>query len=183
MFSYRRRFKKFGSDQKGSAAVEFALVGPLFLAFMFSMIELGLIMTKIALLDQAVAQSAKFIYTGAATSGNPTQDSLEDFICDRSVLFVNCKENITVEVIPVTDFTGSSAGAAQCSDSEDVDQTVKPVVDYMPGGGTQIAMLRVCITTEIFTPGLRYSLGAAVQNTKTGRAQFVSLLAFMNEPF
>ena len=178
----RKIFKRFGRDQQGAAAIEFAAVAPVFIALLLSMIEMGVAMTKIALLDNAVAQSSKFIYTGAATTGSPSQEEIEDFICKRAVLFTDCKKNITVEVTPVDDLTGASAGAVQCTDSEN-DSEIKPSVAYTPGSGSQIAMLRVCITSKVFTPGLRYGLGIALKDTDTGRAEYVSMLAFMNEPF
>ena len=175
-------FQKLRRDEGGAAAVEFAFIGPLFLAMIFSLLEMGFYMTRIATLDNAVADAAKFIYTGAASTGSPDQEDVEEFICGKAFWYSKCRENITVEVVPVTDFTGTTAGDATCQDSEDNDD-IKPTVTYNPGSSSQIVLLRVCLTANTFTPGLQRSLGMALVDTETNRTQIVSTIAFMNEPF
>ena len=46
--------KRFARDNRGVAAVEFALIAPIFLALILSLFETGWLMTKIALADNAV---------------------------------------------------------------------------------------------------------------------------------
>lgn len=175
----RRKTVGFPSDSKGAVAVEFALIAPVFLMLVLSVLELGWTMTRIALIDNAVAQAAKFVYIGAASSGSPTQTALEAFICDEAMVISNCYNNITVELTTINDFHSPPAWNAPCVDSDDV--SLAPVVGYSPGAGGSIMFMRVCVTMDLFTPGL--GMGLALQRTNGGRTQIISSLAFMNEPF
>ena len=179
MTKNRKRQRRFGPDAKGTVAIEFGLIAPVFLALVLSMLELGWTMTRIALIDNAVAQASKFVYIGAATSGNPTQAQLEQFICDEALVIHNCANNITVELTVISDFQSPPDWDAPCVDSDDV--SIAPVVGYSPGGSGDIVFMRVCITTDLFTPGL--GMGLALTRTDGGRTQIISSLAFMNEPF
>ncbi|MEM6414046.1 MAG: TadE/TadG family type IV pilus assembly protein [Pseudomonadota bacterium] len=168
---------RFVSDRCGGvSSVEFALIGPVFLALIFSILELGLTMLKMSLLDFAVADAAKLVYVGTP----PTQSELEDFICDKARFFSACKENITVELTPISGFEDPPSSDAPCKDGDDVDQ-IAPAVTYNAGGANSIMYMRVCITTNIVTPGL--GLGVNLVKTGTSRAQVISQVAFMNEPF
>ncbi|MEL7547375.1 MAG: TadE/TadG family type IV pilus assembly protein [Pseudomonadota bacterium] len=159
----------------GATAVEFALVAPVFFALIFSMIETGWLMTKASMLDYAVNNSSRMIYTGQA----PTQGALEQLLCDEAIIFPNCRENIVVELTVVDDFTSIPDTAATCTDANTT--PIKPVTEYVSGSGGEIVFLRVCITTDVLTPGL--GLGLALAESGEGRFEMVSSLAFMNEPF
>ncbi len=176
----RRLFRDFAADRSGAMeALEFAIVGPTFIAMIMSLFEMGMMMTKIALLDYAVSDASKFIYTGAVQDGTPTQAEIADYICDKAIVFAGCKSNIAVELTAISDFSAPPNDDAPCvdSDSEELD----PVVSYGTGNGSTIMYMRVCVTTDVFTPGLGVGLNLA--KTDTGRAQVVSAVAFMNEPF
>ncbi len=169
----------FFRNKDGAIAVEFALIGPLFIVFVVSSLELGWTMTKIALIDNAASQAAKFIYIGAASSGTPTQEELEAFICSKLKIVDDCSSNIAIEAVPVSGFNKPPKWNAPCRDSEN--SNYNPTVRYNPGAGNEIVYLRVCLTTKLLTPGLGLALSLA--NTETSRMQIVSSLAFMNEPF
>lgn len=168
------------ANRSGAAALEFAMVGPIFIAIILSIIELGLNMTKIAMLDYAVSNASKFIYTGAVQDGTPTQSEIADFICNKAVVFTNCRNNIAVELTPITAFSAPPTNDAPCLDS-DADPALAPTVAYSTGNGSQIMFIRVCITTDILTPGL--GAGLYMKKASTNRTQIVSSIAFMNEPF
>lgn len=162
-------------NEDGATAVEFAVIAPIFFALIFSMIETGWIMTKASLLDHAVGQSARMIYTGQA----PDQGTLEQLICDEAYVFANCRENIVVELVTVDDFTALPDTTATCTDASS--GNIAPVTTYTSGAGGEIVFMRVCITTDVLVPGL--GLGMQMAQTDTGRFQMVSSMAFMNEPF
>ena len=176
MVKLSQRLRAFPHRQDGATALEFALVGPVFFALIFSMIETGWIMTKGAMLDYAVGKSARMIYTGQA----PDQGVLEAVICEEAQLFSNCAENLNVELIIVDDFTSLPDTDVECTDAN-AEAEIAPVVQYSSGSGGEIVLMRVCVTTDVLTPGL--GLGMAMSKTGTGRFQMVSTMAFMNEPF
>ncbi len=164
----------------GVAAVEFALVGPIFLALVFSLFETGLLYTKIALTDNAVADVSRSIYVGAAQSdGSVTSDTLKEDICDSIFIVQDCLNNITIEVTTISDFNSIPTGGEICQDS--FDSGPPPATTYSPGASSQISFVRVCVTTKIITPFL--GLGLKLTKNANNRFEIISTLAFVNEPF
>ncbi|MEM6538124.1 MAG: TadE/TadG family type IV pilus assembly protein [Pseudomonadota bacterium] len=178
--SLRRKGRSFIGNKRGAAAVEFALLGPTFLALIMSLFEVGITIAKIALLDLAVAEAAQFVYVGAVHSGSPTKAEVEQFICNRAQIFPDCVNNLTLELVPINNFTNLPPDEVPCTDSND-DEEVAPVVTYSPGAASQVMLMRVCVTTGVITPGL--GIGLNLSTTDTNRMQIVSAVAFMNEPF
>lgn len=110
--------KRFARDNRGVAAVEFALIAPIFLALILSLFETGWLMTKIALADNAVSSVGRSIYTGAALSdATITQDSLKEEICRQIVIIGDCENNIELEVITINSFNDIPTGGEVCRDS------------------------------------------------------------------
>lgn len=169
----------FIRNKKGAAAVEFALIAPILLGLVFSSFELGFAMMKITTVDHAVAKATKLIYTGAATTGGITQKQMEDIICEELTLFRNCENNISVELAPVSSFRDRLSGNVICRDSANP-PVIAPSITYNPGANDQVLIMRVCLISDLITPGIK--LGLRMPTTSTGRSQIVSTTAFRNEP-
>ncbi len=167
--------RRLGRNRAGATTVEFALVAPVFFLILFSMIETGVVLTRISTLDDAVSASARLIYTGQA----PSRAALEAEICDRAAAFANCEQNINIELTPVSDFGFTPPTDPECRDAGDA--TFAPATSFITGAGSEIIFMRVCVTTDILTPGLGF--GLALPKTDNGRLQVISTFAFMNEPF
>lgn len=176
---FNAKVKTFLSARHGVAALEFALVAPLYFALIMSGIELGWIMTKSTMLDYAVINASKFVYTGAAQQNSLSNTDIEDFICSRALILTNCNQNITVELTPITAITSPPTTDIQCRDAADT--SINPVVTYDPGAGSTIVFMRVCVSTEIFTPFL--GVGLALPKNDQGRYEMITSTAFVNEPF
>ncbi|SJZ65603.1 TadE/TadG family type IV pilus assembly protein [Consotaella salsifontis] len=73
--SVRSRIKGVGRDRGGAAALEFALVAPIFFALVFSIFEAGWLMTQSMMLDQAVEGTVRLLRLGKL--GNPSQKSVK----------------------------------------------------------------------------------------------------------
>jgi len=163
----------------GAAVAEFALVFPFFLALTLGVIETGWLFTKFTLIDRAVANASRFVYTGAAsTDATVTQASIEEFICDQAVIILSCEDNIALELIVIGSFDTPPPPDAPCRER---DVTVTPVTNFDPGIQEEVVFMRVCITTNILMPFL--GLGLALPKTPSGNFQYTSSTAFQNEPF
>ncbi len=174
----RRTAKRAAADRKGSAAVEFALVSPVFFAFLFSLFEAGLLFTRIAVIEDATQDVSRQIYTGAAQAGGLTQADIATMICNGTAGFISCTDSIEVEVQTVTGFNALPTTDAVCDESGDA---INPTTAFNPGATQEIVFVRVCVTVPLFTPGL--GLGLALPKTAGGNYAIVSSLAFVNEPF
>ena len=182
MFSLYRKLRhaarRIKSNEKGGAMVEFALVSPVFFAFLFSLFEAGLLFTRIAIVEDATQAASRQIYTGAAQSGSMTQTDIENMICAGTAGFISCADSIQVEVQTVTGFDSLPTTQAVCDESGDA---INPTTTFNPGVTQEIVFVRVCVTVPLFTPGL--GLGLALPKTAGGNYAIVSSLAFVNEPF
>lgn len=172
-------FGKAVRDSSGATAVEFALIGPVFIALIFSAIEMGLLLTKKALLENAASSISRDIYTGAAAGGGLTQAELQETVCDTlSLLDSTCEDNLAIELTPIANFQAIPTSEVPCIDSG---ASINPVVGFNPGAGNSIVYMRICLSTNVYTPGI--GLGLELPRTPTGKFEVVSALAFANEPF
>lgn len=170
-----RFFRRFLNHNKGATAIEFTLIGPIFLAMLFSMIEVAWLMTRMVMVNHAVQVASKQVYIGQ----NISRTDLENLVCDEARLIANCPSNINIEAIQIGAFTDIPTNDAECKDSGDPD--FNPVSTYSTGGGGEIVFLRVCLAIELVTPGLGF--GASLPQLENGKFAIVSTTAFLNEPF
>jgi len=161
-------------DRRGASAVEFALVGPVFFALIFAIVETGIHLLRQSMFDEAVAVASRAVYTGQA----PTKADLEAFICNRVELVSDCEQNINVEAIAIDSYQTIGRGQIQCRDASNT--SFNPAVVYNTGAGGMIMLLRVCLAVDLMTPGL--GMTTKMPKTEHGRHLMISELAFMNEP-
>ena len=101
-----RRFPNFGRlpaiarlrrDERGVAAVEFALVAPAFFFLMFVIAEMAMVFIAEQVMDNAVFETARLIRTGQV-QGTWSDSDFEDAVCDRMSVFVDCSGTFFLEV-------------------------------------------------------------------------------------
>ena len=172
---------RFARDRRGVAAIEFALIGPLHIALLLSMMETGLIFTKVSLLDLGISEASKSIYIGAATNGVVTRDDIKRTVCKYvDNVQSDCFSNLIVELTEISDFDDPPSSDVQCQEVGS-DEDIEPTVTYNPGSTSSVVYLRVCLTTEVMFPGI--GAGLHMHKTDTGKFEIVTATAFMNEPF
>jgi Flp pilus assembly protein TadG len=125
-----RALRRFRRNRRGSAAVEFALVAPVFFALLFAIIETALVFFAGQVLETGVQDSSRLIYTSqSVTAANFKQD-----LCDRVATLFSCA-SICVEMksydagtaISITDpidGSGNFNGTCQIQLPNDPSQTV-----------------------------------------------------------
>jgi len=170
-------------DKSGVTAVEFALLAPVFFAMLASLFEVGLLLTRMAMVDHAVNVVSKQVYTGEVSkgvaAGTITQSDLEAAVCDvTSTVIPNCQSEITVELTEITSLSSLPSDDAACKDAT---LELNPSVTFNPGVGNSIVFMRVCLTVDLLTPGIGF--GLKLPQTDTGRFELISSAAFLNEPF
>ncbi len=85
-----RIFDKFRRDRSGSAGVEFALVGPLFILTILGTMEIGMVLSTEALMEGAVRDAARFGVTGQDEAERLS--IIQDIIADRTIGLVDTDE-------------------------------------------------------------------------------------------
>ena len=75
--------REFGKDSRGSTAVEFAIVAPVFLMVMFSIFEVGWFFFANSVVDATVGDAARRIKTGQVQKSFGDMDDKYDDIYTR----------------------------------------------------------------------------------------------------
>ncbi|MBS0274080.1 MAG: pilus assembly protein [Proteobacteria bacterium] len=171
----RRRWRKDG--EKGSAAIEFAMVAPVLFLFLFGIIETGVIFFGSAMLQNATDDTARQIRTGTL-SGTLTQKQLTDSICSEVqglISSTDCSQNLQVDLRSYASF-GSSSYPSVTDGTGMIDPT-KLEID--PTTSCSVVLLRSFYPWKILTP----LMSTLLQNTTTGFYMLFSSSAFRTEPF
>ncbi|GGF86676.1 MULTISPECIES: TadE/TadG family type IV pilus assembly protein [Rhizobium] len=169
-----RRLRLHLADQSGSAAVEFALLVPLVLALLFSVLEAGWIMTQSIMLDRGLSRASRAVQIGT-TSMSYTQ--YKQKVCAEAFILANCEKALRLELTPI-----DTAADFPTSDTPCVDRSVAidPVTTYHAGQTSQLVFARACFVVDPMIPGIGY--GLSVPKDNTGAMRLTSSFAFVNEP-
>lgn len=112
--SRRRLLRHFMRDREGATAVEFALVALPFLAILFAIIELALNFWVTQVLENAVSDASRRIYTGQFQQENPGQSggqlavAFRQDVCARVPALFDCNGMVHVDVRRLTSFPNAN---------------------------------------------------------------------------
>jgi Flp pilus assembly protein TadG len=93
----RKALRRFRRNRRGSAAVEFALVAPVFFALLFAIIETALVFFAGQVLETGVQDAGRLIFTNQANCSGMSQADFKQNICDRVSTLMSCS-GIDVDV-------------------------------------------------------------------------------------
>lgn len=172
-----RAGNRFRRNQRASAAVEFALVAPLFFALLFAIIETGLVFFASQSLETALQDSARTILTGQAQIAKYDKQSFKkNVVCPNVSVLFDCTNGIFVDVKSYS--SSSGFGSVVISDpisgGNFVDNT-----QYSPGGPGDIVVVRLFYQWPLFVTGLGYNIA----NLSGSKRLLSATAAFKNEPF
>jgi Flp pilus assembly protein TadG len=188
----RRRMRKDAT--RGSAALEFAFIAPVFFIMLFAIMETGIMYFAQFALQNAVVQAARQIRTGQAqsipTTGTDNKCNgttpiptgaytsqgqwFNDQICCGIAAMLSCT-NLNVNVQSYA----SGFGGNNFSNTQ-VAGLYQPVTNnYNPGNPCDVVLVRATYTWTVFTPILSWFLV-----NMAGNAHMLSATtAFRNEPY
>ena len=164
------------------AAVEFALIAPVFFLLLFGILETGLAVFASMVLENGVKTVARLIRTGQAASANMTQAQFRQALCNQINLVLSC--DASVFYVDVRAF--SSFGASGFPAPIDSNGNLNPNLNsYQMGVSSQIAsandivLVRAFYTWQMFTP----LLGRFYANMNNNTRLLSASAAFRNEPY
>lgn len=82
--------RRFGASRKGSAAVQFALVAPLFFALIFAIVEVALVFFANQILETGTQDTARLLFTHQAQDQNLTGEQVRTNLCNRVSVLLAC---------------------------------------------------------------------------------------------
>jgi hypothetical protein len=174
-----RLIKRFSSRlrrEDGNASIEFVLVAPLLLMVFMAAFESGLLMTRSIMLEQALDRTMRELRLGHYP--DPNADVLKAEICRRTVIFINCEANITIEMTRVSTVNWAMPNTdIECIDRA---QNFLPVVQYIKPQPQDVMIVRVCVVQDALFPTT--GLGLALPKDGNGGYGIVAVTAFAAEP-
>ncbi|KIZ45151.1 MULTISPECIES: TadE/TadG family type IV pilus assembly protein [Rhodopseudomonas] len=174
VLSMARLARRFGRNRGASAAVEFALVAPIFFALLFAIIETALVFFAGQVLETAVQDSARLILTGQAQDASYSQAQFKNDICSRLNALFDCKNGIYVDVQSYSSFS-----TVAVTDPVDASKNFVDNMKYSPGAAGDIVVVRAFYQWPLFVTGLGYNIA----NLSGSKRLLSATAAFRNEPF
>ena len=185
--------RRFRVATDGATAVEFGLVALPFFALLWSIIETAMAFWAQSLLDNAVANASRQLYTNSFassystvsaqyTSQNKTPPTQKDYfktlICNKATLLFNCSK-IDVDVKAIASGSGDFTDAATAFKIP-ITNGVYDVsgYGYIPPASSQICVVRASMEYPKFT-----SIASPTVSLKNGNRLLISAFTFRAEPF
>jgi hypothetical protein len=166
----------------GSAALQFAIIAPVFFMMLFATLETAMVFYAEMILENAVKITGRTIRTGQAQLANKTPAQFRQDICDQISFLLNCDAaHLYVDVRSFGNF-----GAADFPPPVDANgNIVANLNNYQPGGSSQvpagnsIVLVRVFYTWQLNTP----MFANYFSNMAGNQRLITSSMAFKNEPY
>jgi Flp pilus assembly protein TadG len=166
--------RRFRHNRRGSAAVQFAIVAPLFFGLLFAIIEVALMFFAGQVLETITQNSARMILTGQAQNGSYTQSQFANYVCTQvPASFFDCSSIY----IDVESF--SSASSVAINSQIDSSKNFINNMQYSPGGPGSLVVVRLFYQWPTFVTGFGFNLANLANNKVLLQATAV----FKNEPY
>jgi Flp pilus assembly protein TadG len=173
--SFMRLLRRFRRNRAAAAALEFALVAPVFLALLFAILETALMFFADQVLETMTQQAARAILTGQAqNTSNYVLANFQQHVCDQIPAVFSCAK-ISVDVKSYSSFSTVTF-------SNQIDNNgnfISNNLQYNPGGPSCIVVVRVFYPWQLFVTRLGYNLS----NMTNSQRLLIATAVFRNEPF
>ncbi|MBH5399325.1 pilus assembly protein [Bradyrhizobium sp. CNPSo 4010] len=185
-FTLRKALLRFRGNRRGSAAVEFALVAPMFFALLFAIIETALMFFSSQVLETIAQDSARAILTGQAQAQGGSvaacqtvpnavsacdQTTFKAFVCSKIPALFDCSK-LYVDVVSTSSF-----GTLSLTNFGNSCTFNPSGMQYSAGTSGQVVVVRLFYQWPLIVTGLGYNMGC------NNKRLMVATVAFKNEPF
>jgi Flp pilus assembly protein TadG len=175
--SARNLLSRFRRNRRASAAVEFALVAPAFIALLFAILETAMVFFAGQVLESVTQNGARLILTGNAQNSGYSQAQFKTQVCGPATSLANilfdCTNGIYIDVQSYSQFSSITIN------SQIVSCNFVPPTNYSPGGPGNIVVLRMFYQWQLFVTGLGYN----ISNLCGSKRLLSATAAFQNEPY
>ena len=160
---------------KASAAIEFAMIAPVFFLLLMGIVENGLIYFAGSTLQYATDNAARYVRTGQAQGAGLTQAQFRTRICNDIAPLIACNSNLQIDLQAYSGY--SAANFATPTDSSG--NLKSSLNNYQLGTACNVVLLRTFYIWNIITP----MLSPFLTDMTTGKRLISATAAFRNEPF
>jgi Flp pilus assembly protein TadG len=175
--SVRDTLRRFRRNRRASAAVEFALVAPIFFALLFAILETAIMFFAGQVLETMAQNSARMVLTGQAQNSSWKVADFQTYVCGQNPGLFNCN-NIFVDVessSPGSSFSSITIGSQIDASNNFISNNLQ----YSPGGPGDIVVVTLYYQWPLFVTGLGYN----ISNISGSKRLLSATAAFQNEPY
>lgn len=170
------RLRRWRRSEAGNATVEFVMIFPFIMWFFCSSIEVSFYLVRAVLLDRAVDLNVRELRLG--TLNPATSAQLKTQICNDSLIFSDCVQNMVIELTPVQTTNWNLPDArVQCVDR---DANIQPVVTFDPGQINDLMVVRACVVLNPFFAPTKWVMNLPLD--PSGGVRIAAASTFVNEP-
>lgn len=171
-----RQLGRFAREPGGATAVEFALIGPPFLATLIAIFEVTIFLFAQAVLQNAAVDAGRLFMTGQEQNSDATQAQFATTVCPMVQAIFNCN-SLMVNVESYTDF--SSANASPPTLTYNSNGQVTNTWSYSPGTPGQVMVVQLIYQWPI----VRGPFGYVLSSLGNGTTEMMGVSAFRVEPY
>lgn len=171
-----RRFQRFRRNRKGSTAIEFAMISPLFFGLLMAIMETGTLFLRVTAIEAGVEEAKRVTMTGqVAGAGNAAaqEAAFRAAFCNQVSWLLSCAD-VKFDVRSFTTF-----GAAAMPNPISGGSFNSAGLQFSPGLPCQIVVIRAYYETTAYSAFIRND----VANLGGGKVLLGGSAAFRNEPF
>ena len=173
-----RLIRSFRRNRRASAAVEFALVAPMFFAMLFALFETALIFFAGQLLENGVQDSGRLIYTYQAQSASMSQSAFKTDLCNRvSQLFTCSGISVDVQSYP----PGTVIPTSPPFDSSG-NPTAAMAWNVPASNSSSTVVIRAFYQWPLIVTQLGYNIANINRGTTNSKRLMIATAAFRVEP-
>lgn len=167
---------RFGRASNAAMAVEFAFIGPPFLATLIAIFEVTLFLFAQQVLQNAAVESGRLFMTGQAQNANTTQAQFKTDVCSMVSAVFNCN-SLMVNVQAYTNFSGATTSMPTLT--FDGSGNVTNTWSYDSGTPGQVMVVQLIYQWPIVSGPLGYVLSTL----GNGHTEIMGISAFRIEPY
>jgi Flp pilus assembly protein TadG len=161
-------------DQRGSAAVEFAIVGSAFMLMMMASFEFGFMLFVQSTLDNAARDAARLVRTGQVQMSSNATSTFQTLLCNEVGFLIGCNSIIYQAQV----FNDWSSAQTSINTPLSRDRNGNFVsAGFNAGTQGQIVVVTATYNYPFFTPLVGGMFGS------TNTALLSSTVVFQNEPY
>ncbi len=180
--SLRNRLHRFRRGRRGSAAVEFALVAPVFIALLFAIIETSMVFFAGQYLESGIQDSGRQLYTHQLQdSGLSTVDQEAAFkadLCSRVQVLMTCPIDVDVKFYPA----GTAVTITDPINAGNYDNSALTFA-LPPKNSSATVVVRGFYQWPLFVTGLGYNIANIASGTSHSKRLLTATTAFHVEPY
>jgi Flp pilus assembly protein TadG len=173
---WARTLRTFRATRRGSVAIEFAIIAPIFIGLLISVLETGIFFFAQNNLQAAAVQAGRLILTGQAQTSNLTQSQFATNVCPSIQALFTCG-SLMIDVQSYSSFSGATVSTPTLT--YNAQGNVSNSWNYNPGAAGQIVVVRLMYQWPIIAG----PFALITPNLSNGTSLMMGVTAFRVEPY